>query len=104
MTGRDQLDGTRRLRRLLDDLRTVHEARQNIFTECQAVSSKDNIRPIVMRRLEQMQAGSSPPPDIRLSDFEALFDVELRKYQTYEEMMATNAAEQATLLAQVKVR
>lgn len=98
-------DAVRKLRSLLDDLEEVRAARGAIVRDAKAAVEADNVRPAVLKELEKLEHGGlASVGDVRVSQFDGLMEVEMRKYQIYDDMVEASELQQAALLARVEVR
>lgn len=91
----------RELRRMLEELDDLIAARRRAVEEARAAVRADNIRPLVMKQLGELQARSSEK--VEAAQFEHLFEKELQKYSFYRDTLAGNERRQQELLQKINV-
>ena len=91
----------RELRRMLEDLDDLIASRRRTVEEARATVQGDNVRPLVMDKLGELQTRSSEK--IEAAHFEDLFEKELQKYNFYKDTLAGSERRQQDLLQKINV-
>ena len=91
----------RELRRMLEDLDDLIASRRRTVEEARLTVQGDNVRPLVMKKLAELQTRSSEK--IEAAQFEDLFEKELHKYNFYKDTLAGNERRQQDLLQRINV-
>lgn len=100
-----QIELSRQLRQLMEDLENVSARRHTVVSDAKRVAMGDEIRPLVLREaggLTNRAHGQSSL--VEAAHFEPLFEQQLRKYDMYLSKMSENEQEQQGLLQQAEVR
>lgn len=100
-----QVELSRQLRQLMEDLEQVSARRHNLVSDAKRMAMGDEIRPLVLREAGGLTSRAHGQPSlVEAAHFEPLFEQQLQKYDMYLSKMSQSEKEQQCLLQQAEVR
>ena len=90
----------RALRKLLEDLEDLQQARGSIVSQAKRLAATDNIKPQILRLALSFEAWKEIDPAI----FEGVIEHQLTMYDRFKEEMEESSAKQEGLLARITVK